>query len=116
MSFLHFFVVMCSVFFFFFFFFHFQTVQLVRVNDPFSLQDYLSKPFSRMCKYRQFLEGLQKDMPQANVATGPLKAQEGEIAQALWVIKFHLRHGNDLLALEKLRQFDVGLLDPFLID
>ena len=36
-----------------------------------------------------------------------MEAKTEELHTALWIVCFHLRHGNDLLALDRLKGFDV---------
>eukprot|EP00118_Oscarella_pearsei_P004282 m.18073 g.18073 ORF g.18073 m.18073 type:complete len:979 (+) comp27590_c0_seq1:277-3213(+) len=95
----------------------FRTVQ-IRLNDPFSLQSYLIKPFQRMVKYRQFLEEIKKKAP-----AGLHPKTADNLDAAIHLIKFQLRHGNDLLSLDCLKKFDgnvdeLGLLllqDDFIV-
>ncbi|XP_065183575.1 uncharacterized protein LOC135814394 isoform X1 [Sycon ciliatum] len=79
---------------------YFRTIQ-IRASDPFTLNSYLIKVFQRMTRYRQFIEGIQKHV----VDPAHHEAHE-ELRAALWIVCFHLRHGNDLLALDRLKGFD----------
>ncbi len=63
------------------------------------LASYLLKPVQRMGKYALLLQQLMK------VA----KSDITELAEAEAMVRFQLRHGNDLLAMDSLRECDVGI-------
>lgn len=68
------------------------------------LASYLLKPIQRMSKYALLLKDLIKECSEA---------QEQELSYlraAEEMVKFQLRHGNDLLAMDAIRDCDVGLL------
>ncbi|KAG8001057.1 Pleckstrin-like proteiny domain-containing family G member 4B, partial [Nibea albiflora] len=67
------------------------------------LSSYLLKPVQRMSKYALLLTDLMKEVG---------VAQEAELAAlqaATDMVKFQLRHGNDLLAMDAIRDCDVNL-------
>uniref|UniRef100_A0A8C0EYA4 Puratrophin-1 n=1 Tax=Bubo bubo TaxID=30461 RepID=A0A8C0EYA4_BUBBB len=81
-------------------FFKFKQVQL---GDKMDLASYLLKPIQRMSKYALLLKDLIKECSEA---------QEQELAYlraAEEMVKFQLRHGNDLLAMDAIRDCDVNL-------
>lgn len=68
------------------------------------LSSYLLKPVQRMSKYALLLTDLMKEVG---------VAQEAELTALLTatnMVKFQLRHGNDLLAMDAIRDCDVSLL------
>lgn len=67
------------------------------------LSSYLLKPVQRMSKYALLLTDLMKEVG---------VAQEAELVvlqAATNMVKFQLRHGNDLLAMDAIRDCDVSL-------
>ncbi|XP_056356642.1 puratrophin-1 isoform X1 [Oenanthe melanoleuca] len=81
-------------------FFKFKQVQL---GDKMDLASYLLKPIQRMSKYALLLKDLIKECSEA---------QEQELSHlraAEEMVKFQLRHGNDLLAMDAIRDCDVNL-------
>ncbi|XP_064015884.1 puratrophin-1 [Pogoniulus pusillus] len=81
-------------------FFKFKQVQL---GDKMDLASYLLKPIQRMSKYALLLKDLIKECSEA---------QEQELSYlraAEEMVKFQLRHGNDLLAMDAIRDCDVNL-------
>ncbi|XP_075796690.1 puratrophin-1 isoform X2 [Pelodiscus sinensis] len=81
-------------------FFKFKQVQL---GDKMDLASYLLKPIQRMSKYALLLRDLTRECGEA---------QEQELAHlraAEEMVKFQLRHGNDLLAMDAIRDCDVNL-------
>ncbi|XP_071613224.1 puratrophin-1 [Heliangelus exortis] len=81
-------------------FFKFKQVQL---GDKMDLASYLLKPIQRMSKYALLLKDLIKECSEA---------QEQELSYlraAQEMVKFQLRHGNDLLAMDAIRDCDVNL-------
>lgn len=74
------------------------------LGDKMDLSSYLLKPVQRMSKYALLLADLIKEVG---------SAQEAELAALLTatdMVKFQLRHGNDLLAMDAVRDCDVSLL------
>lgn len=66
------------------------------------LASYLLKPIQRMSKYALLLKDLIKEVSEA---------QEQELyylRAAAEMVKFQLRHGNDLLAMDAIRDCDVS--------
>ncbi|XP_010209298.1 PREDICTED: puratrophin-1 [Tinamus guttatus] len=80
-------------------FFKFKQVQL---GDKMDLASYLLKPIQRMSKYALLLKDLIKECSEAQEELGYLRAAEE-------MVKFQLRHGNDLLAMDAIRDCDVNL-------
>eukprot|EP00117_Sycon_ciliatum_P006053 scpid32382/ scgid9751/ Puratrophin-1; Pleckstrin homology domain-containing family G member 4; Purkinje cell atrophy-associated protein 1 len=78
----------------------FRSIQ-IRLNDPYTLQSYLIKPMQRMTKYKQFLESFVNYTPK----TEKMEKFHEELSGALWLVRFQLRHGNDLLVLDRLKGF-----------
>ncbi|XP_053530740.1 pleckstrin homology domain-containing family G member 4B isoform X3 [Ictalurus punctatus] len=81
-------------------FFKYKQVEL---EDKMDLASYLLKPIQRMSKYALLLKDLIKECSQS---------QEQELADlrtAEEMVKFQLRHGNDLLAMDAIRGCDVNL-------
>eukprot|EP00062_Callorhinchus_milii_P005493 gi/632945028/ref/XP_007887829.1/ PREDICTED: pleckstrin homology domain-containing family G member 4B [Callorhinchus milii] len=77
----------------------FKNKQLA-LGDKMDLASYLLKPIQRMSKYALLLKDMIKECS---------KAQEQELADlqgAEEMVKFQLRHGNDLLAMDAIRGCD----------
>ncbi|XP_034471062.1 pleckstrin homology domain-containing family G member 4B [Hippoglossus hippoglossus] len=75
----------------------------VELGDKMDLSSYLLKPIQRMSKYALLLTDLIKEVG---------VAQEAELValqDATNMVKFQLRHGNDLLAMDAIRECDVNL-------
>ncbi|KAK3541365.1 hypothetical protein QTP86_023084, partial [Hemibagrus guttatus] len=75
----------------------------MELEDKMDLASYLLKPIQRMSKYALLLKDLIKECGQS---------QEQELADlktAEEMVKFQLRHGNDLLAMDAIRGCDVNL-------
>ncbi|XP_018408447.1 PREDICTED: puratrophin-1-like [Nanorana parkeri] len=73
------------------------------LGDKMDLASYLLKPIQRMSKYALLLKDLIKECGEA---------QEQELQHlkaAEEMVKFQLRHGNDLLAMDAIRDCDVNL-------
>ncbi|XP_065213385.1 puratrophin-1-like isoform X3 [Planococcus citri] len=71
----------------------------IALEDKMDLASYLLKPVQRMGKYALLLQQLMK------VA----KSDITELQEAEAMVRFQLRHGNDLLAMDSLRECDVNL-------
>lgn len=74
----------------------------LELEDKMDLASYLLKPIQRMSKYALLLKDLIKEVSEA---------QEQELAYlcaAAEMVKFQLRHGNDLLAMDAIRDCDVS--------
>ncbi len=79
----------------------FQNKQL-ELGDKMDLASYLLKPIQRMSKYALLLKDLIKEVSEV---------QEQELMNlraAAEMVKFQLRHGNDLLAMDAIRDCDVS--------
>uniref|UniRef100_A0A3Q2TVD9 Uncharacterized protein n=1 Tax=Fundulus heteroclitus TaxID=8078 RepID=A0A3Q2TVD9_FUNHE len=75
----------------------------LELGDKMDLSSYLLKPIQRMSKYALLLSDLIKEVG---------VAQEAELAalqDATNMVKFQLRHGNDLLAMDAIRNCEVDL-------
>ncbi|XP_067296498.1 rho guanine nucleotide exchange factor 40 isoform X2 [Pseudorasbora parva] len=75
----------------------------LELGDKMDLASYLLKPIQRMSKYALLLKDLIKEVSEV---------QEQELAYlraATEMVKFQLRHGNDLLAMDAIRDCDVNL-------
>ncbi|XP_059584512.1 pleckstrin homology domain-containing family G member 4B isoform X2 [Alligator mississippiensis] len=73
------------------------------LGDKMDLASYLLKPIQRMSKYALLLKDMIKECT---------KTQEQELSDlrsAEIMVKFQLRHGNDLLAMDAIRGCDVNL-------
>uniref|UniRef100_A0A8B9SL69 DH domain-containing protein n=1 Tax=Anas platyrhynchos TaxID=8839 RepID=A0A8B9SL69_ANAPL len=79
-------------------FFKFKQVQL---GDKMDLASYLLKPIQRMSKYALLLKDLIKECSEAQ------EQELGYLRAAEEMVKFQLRHGNDLLAMDAIRDCDV---------
>ncbi|XP_008488243.1 puratrophin-1 isoform X2 [Diaphorina citri] len=76
----------------------FKAKQL-ELADRMDLASYLLKPVQRMGKYALLLQQLMKASRQ----------DVKDIKEAESMVRFQLRHGNDLLAMDSLRECDVNL-------
>ncbi|XP_016067847.1 PREDICTED: pleckstrin homology domain-containing family G member 4B [Miniopterus natalensis] len=75
------------------------------LGDKMDLASYLLKPVQRMGKYALLLQDLVKEAEHC-----PAHEQElGEVKAAEDMVRFQLRHGNDLLAMDAVRGCDVNL-------
>ncbi|XP_061102939.1 uncharacterized protein LOC133131582 [Conger conger] len=75
----------------------------LELEDKMDLASYLLKPIQRMSKYALLLKDLIREASET---------QEQELAYltaAAEMVKFQLRHGNDLLAMDAIRDCDVNL-------
>ncbi|KAJ8417900.1 hypothetical protein AAFF_G00227430 [Aldrovandia affinis] len=81
----------------------FFRIKQLELEDKMDLASYLLKPIQRMSKYALLLMDLIKEVSEA---------QEAELAYlrtAAEIVKFQLRHGNDLLAMDAISDCDVNL-------
>ncbi|XP_045042308.2 pleckstrin homology domain-containing family G member 4B isoform X4 [Desmodus rotundus] len=75
------------------------------LGDKMDLASYLLKPVQRMGKYALLLQDLLKEARRC-----PAREQElGELKAAEDMLRFQLRHGNDLLAMDAVRGCNVNL-------
>lgn len=95
----------------------------VELGDRMDLASYLLKPVQRMGKYALLLQqllkaaGAQQELLQAQQQLGIIQLSQGqqhqsqltELAEADQMVRFQLRHGNDLLAMDSLRDCDVNV-------
>uniref|UniRef100_A0A671QS54 Rho guanine nucleotide exchange factor 40-like n=1 Tax=Sinocyclocheilus anshuiensis TaxID=1608454 RepID=A0A671QS54_9TELE len=75
----------------------------LELGDKMDLASYLLKPIQRMSKYALLLKDLIKEVSEV---------QEQELTYlcaSTEMVKFQLRHGNDLLAMDAIRDCDVNL-------
>ncbi|XP_051829499.1 puratrophin-1 [Antechinus flavipes] len=80
-----------------------------RLGDHLDLASYLLKPIQRMSKYALLLQELSRTCEEG---PGPGWAREPDLAAlhaACHLVRFQLRHGNDLLAMDAIRGCDVNL-------
>uniref|UniRef100_A0A8B9P843 Puratrophin-1 n=1 Tax=Apteryx owenii TaxID=8824 RepID=A0A8B9P843_APTOW len=75
----------------------------VQLGDKMDLASYLLKPIQRMSKYALLLKDLIKECSEAQ------EQELGYLRAAEEMVKFQLRHGNDLLAMDAIRDCDVNL-------
>lgn len=73
----------------------------VQLGDKMDLASYLLKPIQRMSKYALLLKDLIKECSEAQ------EQELGYFRAAEEMVKFQLRHGNDLLAMDAIRDCDV---------
>lgn len=78
------------------------------------LASYLLKPVQRMGKYALLLQQLMKSVTSIQ---GPslqeISEDIEELQKAEEMVRFQLRHGNDLLAMDSLRDCDVSVIILF---
>ena len=74
----------------------------IELGDRMDLSSYLLKPVQRMGKYVLLLKQIIKECPETVPEYQDLKG-------AHEMVKFQLRHGNDLLAMDSLVDCDVNL-------
>lgn len=80
------------------------------LKDKMDLASYLLKPVQRMGKYALLLQQLMKAC--SNIQCGgnqELIEDLDELQKAEEMVRFQLRHGNDLLAMDSLRDCDVNV-------
>uniref|UniRef100_A0A4W4FCR6 Pleckstrin homology and RhoGEF domain containing G4B n=1 Tax=Electrophorus electricus TaxID=8005 RepID=A0A4W4FCR6_ELEEL len=75
----------------------------VQLEDKMDLASYLLKPVQRMSKYALLLKDLIKECSQSQ------EQELTDLRTAEEMVKFQLRHGNDLLAMDAIRGCDVNL-------
>lgn len=74
------------------------------LGDKLDLGSYLIKPVQRMGKYSLLLRDMIKALDTGHPKIAELKAAEE-------MVKYQLRHGNDLLAMDSLRGCDMNVKD-----
>uniref|UniRef100_A0A3Q4G6J9 DH domain-containing protein n=1 Tax=Neolamprologus brichardi TaxID=32507 RepID=A0A3Q4G6J9_NEOBR len=75
----------------------------LELGDKMDLSSYLLKPVQRMSKYALLLTDLMKEVGVAQ------EAELTALQSATNMVKFQLRHGNDLLAMDAIRDCDVSV-------
>ncbi|XP_041650011.1 pleckstrin homology domain-containing family G member 4B isoform X2 [Cheilinus undulatus] len=75
----------------------------MELGDKMDLASYLLKPIQRMSKYALLLKDLIKECSQTQ------EQELSDLRTAEEMVKFQLRHGNDLLAMDAIRGCDVNL-------
>ncbi|XP_026874451.2 uncharacterized protein plekhg4 isoform X1 [Electrophorus electricus] len=80
----------------------FRNKQL-ELEDKMDLASYLLKPIQRMSKYALLLKDLIKEVSDTQ------EQEHSYLCAATEMVKFQLRHGNDLLAMDAIRDCDVNL-------
>ncbi|KAK5873478.1 hypothetical protein PBY51_018515 [Eleginops maclovinus] len=75
----------------------------LELGDKMDLSSYLLKPVQRMSKYALLLSDLIKEVG------GAQESELSALQAATNMVKFQLRHGNDLLAMDAIRDCDVNL-------
>lgn len=78
----------------------------MELGDKMDLASYLLKPIQRMSKYALLLKDLIKECSQSQ------EQELSDLRTAEEMVKFQLRHGNDLLAMDAIRGCDVSSNDP----
>ncbi|MFT7812757.1 pleckstrin homology domain-containing family G member 4B-like isoform X1 [Arapaima gigas] len=73
------------------------------LGDSMDLSSYLLKPVQRISKYNLLLQDMLKE---CDAVQG---SERAEIQAALEVVRFQLRHGNDLLTMDDIQGCDVNL-------
>ncbi|XP_034659448.1 uncharacterized protein LOC117895708 isoform X2 [Drosophila subobscura] len=82
----------------------------LQLQDKLDLASYLLKPVQRMGKYALLLQQLVKACRSVEgAALQEIAADVEELQRAEEMVKFQLRHGNDLLAMDSLRDCDVNV-------
>ncbi|KAG8446118.1 hypothetical protein GDO86_013838 [Hymenochirus boettgeri] len=72
------------------------------LNDKMDLSSYLLKPVQRISKYSLLLQDMEWELKGQST-------REAELQAAQEVVRFQLRHGNDLLAMDDIQDCDVNL-------
>ncbi|KAG8190535.1 hypothetical protein JTE90_004110 [Oedothorax gibbosus] len=80
----------------------------LELQDKMDLASYLLKPVQRMGKYALLLKQLLKECPKSEKEHKALKEAEE-------MVRFQLRHGNDLLAMDALKDCDVNVKEQGLL-
>lgn len=82
----------------------------MELNDKMDLASYLLKPVQRMGKYALLLQQLMKACSNIQCdGNQELIEDLDELQKAEEMVRFQLRHGNDLLAMDSLRDCDVNV-------
>jgi hypothetical protein len=82
----------------------------IELNDKMDLASYLLKPVQRMGKYALLLQQLMKACSSVQSSGNQELIEDyDELQKAEEMVRFQLRHGNDLLAMDSLRDCDVNV-------
>lgn len=82
----------------------------IELKDKMDLASYLLKPVQRMGKYALLLQQLMKACSTIQCAGNQELIEDlDELQKAEEMVRFQLRHGNDLLAMDSLRDCDVNV-------
>ncbi|XP_049818599.1 uncharacterized protein LOC109601686 isoform X4 [Aethina tumida] len=82
----------------------------IELGDKMDLASYLLKPVQRMGKYALLLQQMMKACPDSSVSYGERSILGlDDLKSAEEMVRFQLRHGNDLLAMDSIRECDVNL-------
>ncbi|KAG7187721.1 hypothetical protein KM043_016775 [Ampulex compressa] len=94
----------------------------LELGDKMDLASYLLKPVQRMGKYALLLQQLVKagtdlseqltgkeEKEEKDDGSKPMVEGEADLRAAEQMVRFQLRHGNDLLAMDSLRDCDVNV-------
>lgn len=81
----------------------------IQLQDKMDLASYLLKPVQRMGKYALLLQQLMKACRNVEVTSQEFAEDVEELRRAEEMVRFQLRHGNDLLAMDSLKDCDVNL-------
>lgn len=74
------------------------------------MASYLLKPVQRMGKYALLLQQLIKAFPELPAdSTDRMVVEREDLIAAEDMVRFQLRHGNDLLAMDSIRDCDVSV-------
>lgn len=83
----------------------------MELGDKMDLASYLLKPVQRMGKYALLLQQLMKAVTSIQGPSLQEIAEDiEELQKAEEMVRFQLRHGNDLLAMDSLRDCDVSII------
>ncbi|KAG5886772.1 hypothetical protein JTB14_032264 [Gonioctena quinquepunctata] len=80
----------------------------MELEDKMDLASYLLKPVQRMGKYALLLQQMMKALSIMNSSERSIQEVE-DLKLAEEMVRFQLRHGNDLLAMDSIRECDVNL-------
>ena len=84
----------------------------MELGDKMDLASYLLKPVQRMGKYALLLQEFMKTLTKNNTEKPTSKRilnQIEDLKSAEEMVRFQLRHGNDLLAMDSIRDCDLNL-------
>jgi pleckstrin homology domain-containing family G member 4 len=82
----------------------------IHLNDKMDLASYLLKPVQRMGKYALLLQQLMKACSNIECCGNQELIEDlDELKRAEEMVRFQLRHGNDLLAMDSLKECDVNV-------